>query len=371
MGGTQKSLIAGQTVNSGFSNCMRLCELLGIEIPIIQAPMAGVQNWELAVAVSKAGALGSIPCAMLDQQQTLSEIAHFRSHVSTPFNLNFFCHEMPAPDEQKQQKYLKRLEAYYEQYELEVPTEPDQLRLPFNQMMADALAAVNPPVVSFHFGLPTAQLLKQVKSWGSVVISSATTVQEGRWLEDHGADIIVAQGVQAGGHRAMFLTSDISSQIPTELLVRQLVRELHAPIVAAGAIASSQDIDAMLDSGASGVQLGTTYLLCHEANTSRLHRDALKDSSSATSLTNIFSGRLARGINNKIMADLDYICDDAPDFPYAAMALNPLKAKAESNHLSDFSPLWAGTNRNACQEISATELTRTLWSDCKHSQSMQ
>ncbi|WP_281560818.1 nitronate monooxygenase [Thalassomonas sp. RHCl1] len=343
---------------------MNLCHTLGITKPIIQAPMAGVQNWELAVAVSEAGGLGSIPCGMLTKEQILSEVNNFRDRSEKPYNLNFFCHVMPAIDHQALKTWEQTLKKYYDSLSVNPPEKISGLRVPFDSSVADILEPYKPPVMSFHFGLPPADLVARIKSWGTVVVSSATTKDEGIWLQENGADVVIAQGSEAGGHRAMFMTSDPSTQVSTSELLACLKKALSVPIVAAGGIAASSDIKALLKQGASGVQIGTSYLLCDEAKTSDIHRDAIKSKNSTTALTNIFSGRLARGISNELMRDLNYISDKAPEFPYASITLAPLRAKAESQNQADFSPLWAGTNRSGCREISATKLTHDLWAGC-------
>ena len=344
---------------------MSLCHILGIQKPVIQAPMAGVQNWELAAAVSNAGGLGSIPCGMLTREQIIAEIESFRQHSDGSYNLNFFCHQMPALDRQVLREWQRELSPYYESFDIEPSETVSGLRLPFSVEIADVLETYKPPVMSFHFGLPSAELVARIKSWGTVVMSSATTVEEGIWLENNGADIVIAQGCEAGGHRGMFLGSDPVSQCALADLLPALKQVLSVPVIAAGGIASSSDVKKMMKSGASGVQVGTSYLLCDEAKTSAVHRRALKSGSSNTALTNIFSGRLARGITNKLMKELDFIADKAPDFPYASIAIGPLRAKAESQGLSDFTPLWAGVDRSGCREISAAMLTRELWSECE------
>lgn len=342
---------------------MNLCSILGIDKPIIQAPMAGVQNWELAVAVSSSGGLGSIPCGMLTKEQVLLEITNFRKHSNKAYNLNFFCHKMPDIDHPELKAWEEQLSPYYESFSIKPQKEVSGLRLPFDINLADALESHKPPVLSFHFGLPSPELVTRIKSWGTVVISSATTKQEGVWLEKNGADVVIAQGFEAGGHRGMFMTSDPSTQLPTSELVVCLKHELSVPVVAAGGIATNSDIKEMIKLGASGVQIGTSYLLCDEAKTSAIHREALKSKNSVTALTNIFSGRLARGITNKIMKELNFIASKAPQFPYASIAINPLRSKAESQNKSDFTPLWSGTDRSGCKEISATKLTNELWGD--------
>ena len=215
--------------------------------------------------------------------------------------------------------------------------------------------------VSFHFGLPSADLLARVRGWGAKVISSATTVEEARWLEAHGADIVVAQGLEAGGHRGMFLSRELTSQVGTLALVPQVARAIRLPVIAAGGIADARGVVAAMALGAVGAQVGTAYLLCHEATTSAVHRSALKSGAAAhTALTNLFSGRPARAIVNRFMREQGPLSNMAPEFPLATAALAPIRAKAEADGSGDFSPLWAGQNVSGCKELSAAVLTREL-----------
>ena len=340
---------------------MDFYKLAGIKKSIVQAPMAGVQDWQLAVAVSESGGLGSIPCGMLSPDQVISEVVNFKKHSSKPFNLNFFCHDMPAVDAHVIKAWEEQFKADYDFYSVAPPKETSGLRVPFDDVIASRLEEIKPPVMSFHFGLPSPNLVKKIKSWGTVILSSATTKEEGIWLQSHGADVVIAQGKEAGGHRAMFLTTDPSTQVATTELVSSLKSVLSIPIIAAGGIDSSSRVTEMLELGASGVQVGTSYLLCHEAKTSELHREALKSQETKTALTNVFSGRLARGIVNKVMVDRGFITPLAPAFPYASIAIAPLRSKAESFNRPDFSPLWSGTNRSGCREVSAAQLTNELW----------
>jgi len=215
-------------------------DLLGIELPLIQAPMAGVQGSALAIAVCNAGGLGSLPCAMLTPDALRSELAAIADATPRPFNVNFFCHSPPIPDPQREAAWRASLAGYFREFGIDATTIPAGAgRNPFTAETADVIGAFRPPVVSFHFGLPSPELVARVKGWGARVLSSATTVAEARWLEAHGADIIIAQGYEAGGHRGMFLTDDLATQIGTLALVRQLVREVRVPVVAAGGIADS------------------------------------------------------------------------------------------------------------------------------------
>lgn len=341
---------------------MSLQQLLGVELPIIQAPMAGVQDHALAVAVSNAGGLGSLPCAMLSPQAMRRELTALLSQTDKPFNVNFFCHTPPVPDAARETAWRKLLAPYY----AELGIDPSQIRegparTPFNEEAADVLEEFRPAVVSFHFGLPAPGLLARVKSWGAKILSSATTVAEARWLEERGVDAIIAQGLEAGGHRGMFLSEDVTTQVGTMALVPQIVKAVRVPVIAAGGIADARGVAAAMALGAAGVQVGTAYLLCPEATTSAVHRAALVgEAASHTALTNVFSGRPARGIVNRILRELGPINPAAPAFSMAATALGPLRAEAERRGSGDFSPLWSGQNAGGCREIPAGVLTREL-----------
>jgi len=342
---------------------MTLQQLLGIELPIIQAPMAGVQGSALAAAVSQAGGLGSLPCALLALDAVRDEVAAIRARTDRPFSVNFFCHESPAPDPGRERAWRDALHGYYRELgidEAAVPSGP--AREPFGDEAATLLEELRPPVVSFHFGLPSAKLLARVKGFGARVLSTATTVDEARWLEAHGADVVIAQGLDAGGHRGMFLTRDLSTQLGTLALVAQVVRAVRVPVVAAGGIADAGGVAAVLALGAQGAQVGTTYLLCPEAKTSDVHRAALADRTArtTTAVTNVFTGRPARAIVNRIVRDLGPIAPQAPAFPLAAAAVAPLREKAESLGSGDFSPLWSGQNAGGCRDAPAGEITRAL-----------
>ena len=341
---------------------MTLQELLGIQLPIIQAPMAGAQGSALAVAVSNAGALGSLPCAMLSLDAMRNELATIKAGTRKPFNVNFFCHTPPAPSTEREAAWRATLAPYYNEYGIDVNTIPvGPGRAPFSSEAADVLDEFKPSVVSFHFGLPSPQLLARVRAWGAKILSSATTVEEARWLEAQGVDAIIAQGLEAGGHRGIFLSEDLSTQVGTFALLPQMVRSVKLPVIAAGGIADAKGVAAAMALGAAGVQIGTAYLLCPEATTSVVHRAALKSEAARhTALTNLFTGRPARGIVNRIMKELGPVRTDAPAFPFATAAIAPLRIKAESQGSGDFSPLWSGQNASGCKEVRAAELTREL-----------
>lgn len=342
-----------------------LQKLLGIELPIIQAPMAGVQGSALAVAVSNAGGLGSLPCAMLSLDDLRKELMAIKIQTNKPFNVNFFCHTPPEPSAEREAAWRAALSPYYKEYGIDaesIPAGPG--RAPFSAEAADVLEEFAPPVVSFHFGLPSAELLARAKALGAKIFCSATTIEEARWLEAQGVDAIIAQGLEAGGHRGIFLSEDLSTQVGTFALLPQIVQKVKLPVIAAGGIADAKGVAAAMALGAAGVQVGTAYLLCPEATTSAIHRAALKSKAAHhTALTNIFTGRPSRGIVNRIMRELGPISTATPVFPLATAAIVPLRAKAEGQGSGDFSPLWAGQNVSGCKEISAAELTRALAAD--------
>jgi nitronate monooxygenase len=341
-----------------------LQELVGVGLPIIQAPMAGAQGSALTVAVCNAGGLGSLPCAMLTPDAMRKELAAIRRQTDKPFNVNFFCHAPPTPDERREKAWRERLAPYYEELGLDKDGAPQGGRAPFSDEAADVLQEFRPAVVSFHFGLPSPELLARVRSIGAKVLSSATTVEEALWLEARGVDAIIAQGVEAGGHRGMFLSDDVTTQVGTLALVPQIVSAVKRPVIAAGGIADARGVAAALRLGACGAQVGTAYLLCPEADTSAVHRSALKSVAARhTALTNVFTGRPARGIVNRIVREVGPMSAAAPAFPLATGAVAPLRAKAESAGSGDFSPLWSGQNAGGCREIPAGRLTRELAAD--------
>ena len=341
---------------------MGLKELLGIELPVIQAPMAGSQGSALAIAVCNAGGLGSLPCAMLGTEDLRRELAALRAATARPFNVNFFCHTPPAADAAREALWRKALAPYMAELGIDAASIPAGAgRAPFSAQAAQVLEEFKPAVVSFHFGLPAPELLARVKAIGAKVLASATTVEEARWLEAHGADAIIAQGAEAGGHRGIFLTEDLTAQLGTFALLPQVVRAVRVPVIAAGGIADADGVADALRHGAAAAQVGTAYLLCPEATTSAVHRAALKSEGARhTALTNLFTGRPARGIVNRLMRELGPISAAAPAFPLATAALAPLRAKAEGRGSGDFSPLWSGENPGGCREIAAGELTRGL-----------
>jgi len=334
---------------------------LGLELPVVQAPMAGVQDHALAIAVGNAGGLGSLPCAMLDAAGVRRELAALRSGTARPYNVNFFCHAPPVADAGREAAWRAALAPFYREFGLDVDAVPAAAaRLPFDAAAAAVVEEFRPAVVSFHFGLPDADLLTRVRACGARIFASATTLDEALWLEARGVDAVIAQGLEAGGHRGHFLSDDLSRQAGSLALLPQLVRALRTPVIAAGGIADARGVAAALALGAALVQVGTAYLLCPEATTSRVHRDALaSDAARHTALTRLFTGRPARAIVNRLMRDLGDT-GLAPAFPLAAAAVAPLRKAAEAAGNGDFSPLWCGQNATGCQSVPAAELTRAL-----------
>ncbi len=335
------------------------------KIPLIQAPMANAQGPELAIAVCRAGGLGSLPAAMLTPDRLREQIAKIREATSAPFNVNFFCHAEPAPDPAIEARWRERLAPYYAEAGIDPSTIPaGPVRAPFDACLCAVIEEMRPAVVSFHFGLPSAELLSRVKATGALILSSATTVAEGRWLEDHGADAIVAQGREAGGHRGMFLSDDIDAQPGLIALLPQVRDAVRLPVVAAGGISDGRGIAAAFALGADAVQIGTAYLRTPEATISPMHRAALASArDDATRLTNVFTGRPARGLVNRFVAEVGPMCADAPQFPLAAGAAAPLRAAAEKLGSADFSPLWAGEAAALARDGGAEALTRRLWAE--------
>lgn len=334
---------------------------LGITLPVVQAPMAGSQGSELALAVGQAGGMGSIPAAMLSAEQLASELSIMRA-AKRPYNVNFFCHQPPVDQDDAMEAWQERLQPYFTEYELDAKAIPSAAsRQPFNQATADLVAPFRPPVVSFHFGLPEPDLLAQVKNWGSLVMSSATTLAEALWLQKHGADVVIAQGVEAGGHRGLFLSNDLNLQLPLSELLPACLEHLTIPVIAAGGIGSAEHVQQVLAQGAVAAQIGTAYLLCHESKSNALQRQALANAQpGSTQLTNIFSGRPARGITNLAMQELGPISDQVPAFPLAGNAMGMLRQGAEALERDDFTPLWSGMNNQYCEAISAKHMTLRL-----------
>ena len=339
-----------------------LAQRLNVDRLLLQAPMAGSQGSALALAVCQAGGIGALPAALLTPEALVQELTTLSQGTSRPWNVNFFCHTPPAPDTAREARWREALAPFYAEAGLDIAAVPAGAgRVPFSHAVADLVEPFRPPIVSFHFGLPAPDLLARVKGWGSVLLSSATTVEEAIWLEAQGVDAVIAQGSEAGGHRGMFLTDDLTTQVGTFALLPQIVATVQVPVIAAGGIADAAGVRAALALGAAGVQVGTAYLCSDEALTSPIHRAALQSEAARhTALTTLFSGRPARGIVNRVMRELGPLSPAAPAFPTATAAIAPLRAHWEKQGLGDFSPLWSGQNASGCRSAPAADITRDL-----------
>ncbi|MGC5808885.1 NAD(P)H-dependent flavin oxidoreductase [Ralstonia pseudosolanacearum] len=340
----------------------RLLALFQIDVPIVLAPLAGVGGVELAVAVARAGGLGSLPCAMLNADQIREQVGQFRAAVRAPINLNFFCHVPPQPDPEREARWRAHLAPYYAEFGIDpAATAPFVNRAPFDAAACAVVESLRPEVVSFHFGLPEAGLLARVRAAGARILASATTVEEACWLEANGCDAVIAQGAEAGGHRGMFLATAIESQVGTFALVPQVADAVRVPVIATGGVADARGMAAAFALGAAGVQIGTAYMLSPEAKTSAIHRAALKRAADGdTALTNLFTGRPARGIVNRLMREIGPMSPFAPAFPTAGGALAPLRAKTEPAGSGDFINLWSGQAPRLATEDSAEAITRRI-----------
>lgn len=343
----------------------RILDLLGIELPIIQAPMAGATTAEMVIAASNAGGLGSLPSAQYSVSQLREELQRISAATTRAINVNFFSHVTPDADPVGQMRWRSVLAPYYVEYGID-PAAPvsGPGRAPFDEKFCEVVEEFRPKVVSFHFGLPDRRLVDRVKATGAKVLSSATTVAEATWLEMNGVDAVIAMGFEAGGHRGNFLTQDMSTQVGTMALVPQVVDAVKVPVIAAGGIADGRGVAAALMLGASAVQVGTAYLLTPEAKIPALHSKALKDAGDAsTAITNVFTGRPARGVVNRLMRELGPLSDVAPAFPTAGAAVAAIRSKAEATGQDDFTNLWAGQAVKLAKQLPAGELTRQLFQD--------
>jgi nitronate monooxygenase len=340
----------------------RIIDLFKTEFPIVQAPMAGVMDADLVIAAAQGGALGSLPCAMLSVEKARDQVNIIRQRVSAPINMNFPCHKLTDADLDREARWKRRLASYYKEFALDPAAQVNSaVRAPFDHAMCELVEELKPEIVSFFYGLPDRALMKRVKAAGCVVIASATIVKEAIWLQDNGADAVIAQGAEAGGHRSMFLTDDIAGQPGTFALVPQLVDAVKVPVIASGGIADGRGIAAAFALGAAGVQIGTAYLRCPESRLVGAARAALAQAQDdSTVITNVLTGRAARSLPNRLIREVGPISPDAPAFPHAATALAPLKAAAEKLGKPDFSTLLAGQAARLGRDMPAEELTRAL-----------
>lgn len=341
----------------------RVLDLFAIEVPILQAPMAGASDVELAIAVAKAGGLAALPAGMLDGEQVRAQVEQFRAAAKDkPLNLNFLTHKMPVPNNAREHAWRERLKPYYIEFGID-PAAPiaGAVRRPFDAAACAIVEEVKPAVVSFHYGLPEKELMARVKAAGCKIICSATTVEEARFLEANGCDAIIAQGLEAGGHRGMFLSMDPATQVGLFALLPQVVDAVKVPVIATGGIGDARTMAAALTLGAAAVQIGTAFLFCPEAKILPPHRAALRVArDDSTIVTNVFSGRLARGLINRAIRELGPMSDIVPEFPLASGALAPLHVKAQAQGSGDFSPMFAGQAAALGRELPAGQLIRML-----------
>ncbi|MBY5727439.1 NAD(P)H-dependent flavin oxidoreductase [Rhizobium leguminosarum] len=340
----------------------RILDLFGIELPIIQAPMAGATTVDMVVAAAKAGGLGSLPSAQLNAEGLRQALTEIRTATKSPVNVNFFSHVPPQGDPAAQMRWRALLAPYFVEVGLD-PAAPIAAagRAPFDSSFCTVVEELKPEVVSFHFGLPEKALVHRVKATGARIISSATTVAEAVWLEANGVDAVIAMGFEAGGHRGNFLTQDMATQVGTMALVPQVVDAVRVPVIAAGGIANGRGVAAALMLGASAVQVGTAYLFCPEAKIPAVQAEALASArDDSTAITNVFTGHPARGVVNRLMRELGPISESVPAFPTAGGALVPIRAMAEAESRNDFTNLWSGQAASLALRVGAEELTREL-----------
>jgi nitronate monooxygenase len=339
-----------------------ITELFKIEVPIIQAPMLGVVTAEMIIGVAEAGGLGSLPASHLSAEEARSIFSEMRRRTSKPINVNFLCHESPERNQACEDAWVQRLTPYYAELRLAADRDAPSVLVPaFGNAHCELLEEITPEVVSFHFGLPPRHLLERVRKTGAKIVSSATTVEEAEWLEQAGCDAIIAQGLEAGGHRGTFLRHEVDAQVGTMALVPQIVDAVKVPVIAAGGIGDPRGVAAAFALGASAVQIGTAFLLCEEANVSPLYRQAVRAARpEQTLVTNVFTGRPARVRETRIVRELGPIAKNVPAFPLAAAPLVPLRAASEPHGCRDFMPLWCGQAACLSPALSAAELTRWL-----------
>jgi nitronate monooxygenase len=343
----------------------RILDLFKTEFPIVLAPMAGAIDADLAIAVAQGGGVPSVPCAMISPEKAREQVKIVRQRVSAPINLNFFCHQAVETDPAREAVWRQRLAAYYREHGLD-PSAPISAanRAPFDDAFCEVVEELKPEIVSFHFGLPEQRLLERVKTTGAILMSSATIVREALWLEERGVDIVIAQGAEAGGHRGMFLTDNIAEQVGTFALLPQVVDAVKVPVIATGGIGDGRGIAAAFALGASGVQVGSAYLRCPESKVIAIARQALAAANDeSTVITNVMTGKPARGVANRAMREVGPISPDAPAFPHSATAFGPIKQAAEKLGKTDFTNMWAGQAVRLGRDMPAADLTRALAND--------
>lgn len=345
-----------------FSN--PLVSLVNIQYPIVQAPMVGVSTPELAAAVSNAGALGSIGIGASSTEKAREMIVATRALTDKPFNVNVFCHRAAVPDPEREADWLNHLKPIFEEFKAAPPSDLAAPYRSFNEDRStlDMLLEERPAVVSFHFGLPPVEWVQALRDAGIVTFGCATTAEEALMVEASGVDAIVAQGAEAGGHRGVFEPEEGDQQLGILPLTRLISASSRVPVIAAGGIMDGQGINAVLELGAAGAQLGTAFILSTESGANEAYREVIKSKRSRdTQITSVISGRPARGISNRIHAEIDPMnAPVVPDYPIAYAAGKALATAATAKGSQEFSAHWAGQGAPLAREISASELIETL-----------
>ena len=340
---------------------MTLTTLLGIDHPIICAPMGGgLSTPELVAAVSNAGAMGAFPGAYLTPQSLAESLRAIRALTARPINVNLFAGGYDAHPTGGGEAMLALLAPVHERLGIAPPSLPVVPPDPFDAQLEVILEA-KPRAFSFTFGIPSAGALDRVRRAGVVIIGTATTAEEGRLLSEAGVDAIVAQGSEAGAHRGTFTGDFEAAMVPTLELVRQLVAATKTPVIASGGLMDGSDIAAALRAGAAAVQLGTAFLLCDEAGTPPAYRQAIRDARvDTTVITRAFSGRPARGIANEWIERMRGHEEAILTFPQQNSLTRPMRAAAAQKGEAGFLSLWAGTAASRARAMPAAQLVRTL-----------
>jgi len=339
----------------------RLARLLGTRYPLIQAPMAGSTTPDMAAAASNAGGLGSLGMAMRNPDQLREDCHAMRERTNGAYNLNFFVHEEPGRDPAKDAAMRELLRPMYEALGLDEVPEATVPFPSFGDAQLDVLLTERPAVVSFHFAMPGDKAIQSLKEYGAVILCSATNVAEARELEAKGVDAVIAQGFEAGGHRGTFKPPFETGQVGTMALVPQVVDAVRVPVIAAGGIADGRGIAAALALGAEGVQIGTAFLRCPESATHQVYREALANSGDdATRITSAFSGRPARGIENRFIRDTAEKEDQFPDFPIPNALTGALRAASAKSGTPEYMSLWSGQAGAMAREMPTGDLMETL-----------
>nr|WP_298728361.1 nitronate monooxygenase [uncultured Steroidobacter sp.] len=340
-----------------------LLSLLGIEHPIIQAPMAGVSTPALAAAVSNGGGLGSLGLGASNVEQSRAAIRATRALTSRPFNINLFCHRRATADAAREAAWLAHLEPHFAQFGATPPRALREIYDTFvdNETMLAMLLEERPAIVSFHFGLPATAWIKQFRAAGIVTLACATNSEEAALCERAGVHAIVAQGVEAGGHRGVFEPERGDDGIGTFALVRMLAKQCSLPIIAAGGIMDGRGIVAAMALGAAGVQMGTAFVLCPESSANAAYREQMKSERARhTRITAAISGRGARGLPNRMYELLKDGAPALPDYPIAYDAAKALHAAASAQGNHEFAAYWAGQGAPLARELPAAVLLSQL-----------